>query len=279
MWLFLSQQEIYMKNFNPFKPKKLVLPILSMIITKKCNYNCWYCYDKEFRENKDLDINLIKKYIDTLQENIDIQLIGGEPTLHPQFKEIMNILYINKHINSIDIISNGSNSFLYFQDLFLKYKNKLHISFSYHHDVCDYEIFKQKMKNLFIYKYNFHISYMIEDIDINIIQKHFLELPNCRILPIRGLLYNEKIQKFIKEYFLTNFLILKNNDTQTFILQNKFIENQINPFFGYSCKLKNKLKIMDIDGVIREMCNFKIINLNLTDICDSKYCCFLNHQK
>ena len=60
--------------------------ILAYIIDV-CNYNCAYCYNEKPRTNKVLDLNRLYAFLEYLQKrtkkNIDIELIGGEPTLHP----------------------------------------------------------------------------------------------------------------------------------------------------------------------------------------------------
>lgn len=60
-----------------------------------CNLSCPYCFANEFIEEKKQIITLeqIDKILNFLKtsndKNMRIGLIGGEPTLHPQFKEII----------------------------------------------------------------------------------------------------------------------------------------------------------------------------------------------
>ena len=59
-----------------------------------CNLSCPYCFANEFIEEKKqfitLDqLNKILKFIQNSNDKGRIGLIGGEPTLHPQFKDIL----------------------------------------------------------------------------------------------------------------------------------------------------------------------------------------------
>lgn len=58
-----------------------------------CNYNCWYCYNYKPRTMELVDLDLVLKFAcHVTAQNQDqsaktrIELIGGEPTLHPEFE-------------------------------------------------------------------------------------------------------------------------------------------------------------------------------------------------
>ena len=57
-------------------------------ITDACNYNCWYCYRKCNSPMLQLDLSLLQDYIsfviDKTGRSIEAELIGGEPSCHPQ---------------------------------------------------------------------------------------------------------------------------------------------------------------------------------------------------
>ncbi|MBL7051138.1 radical SAM protein [Candidatus Woesearchaeota archaeon] len=83
-----------------YKPKKL-----SLIITSVCNAKCKYCLYEKKREH--LPLEDIKKIVTEAKE-IGIECVtitGGEPSLHPQFFEILD--YITSQGLSIGLISNG----------------------------------------------------------------------------------------------------------------------------------------------------------------------------
>ncbi|MEA3327559.1 MAG: radical SAM protein [Chloroflexota bacterium] len=81
----------------------------NIIITNVCNANCSFCFARENTQasQKFISLDDLNKRIDFIRSSglSQIRLIGGEPTLHPNFQEIVN------HITSteLDLIlfSNG----------------------------------------------------------------------------------------------------------------------------------------------------------------------------
>lgn len=62
-------------------------------LTDNCNLNCEWCTDKKLRQNKAvLDLQVIKKlFREFWHHGTGVTLEGGgEPTLHPDFKEVVN---------------------------------------------------------------------------------------------------------------------------------------------------------------------------------------------
>lgn len=76
-------------------------------ITRRCNLKCKYCYNNSHMDfSKELGKEQIFKLIDELYNagTFEIRLTGGEPTLHPDFFEIV------KYINDKDFfLSLGTN--------------------------------------------------------------------------------------------------------------------------------------------------------------------------
>ena len=75
-------------------------------IISKCNMNCPWCYYR--KENKEMDYKQVleigkKFYLD--KDKATILLLGGEPTLHSKFKEILRGL--KKDGWSVSVITNG----------------------------------------------------------------------------------------------------------------------------------------------------------------------------
>lgn len=86
-------------------------------ITDRCNYNCWYCYNNGKPKHKDLDLNMLQKYVDFVKHetnrNIDLDLIGGEPTQHPNLIDFCQ----NNNNAKICIYTNFSKDVRYLQYL------------------------------------------------------------------------------------------------------------------------------------------------------------------
>lgn len=79
---------------------------MNFIITKKCDKNCPYCFAHQARVEDPtsyMTLDQFSRLVDKCQ--IDhVKLLGGEPTQHPNFPEILSILEA-KH-KSITLISN-----------------------------------------------------------------------------------------------------------------------------------------------------------------------------
>lgn len=73
----------------------VIYKVANIAITNYCNLKCSYCFadDVMLREqNKNMSLeNYIKilKYLTEDNKEKKIGIIGGEPTLHPQFQEIL----------------------------------------------------------------------------------------------------------------------------------------------------------------------------------------------
>lgn len=91
----------------------------NIILTKYCNLKCPYCFASEMlseadKKNITLDeLHYILKWLQQSPQEKRIGLIGGEPTLHPQFSEILNI------INNFCEIEN-KKSILFTNGIYLK---------------------------------------------------------------------------------------------------------------------------------------------------------------
>lgn len=73
----------------------------------KCNYNCIFCYYKNYLKENFISFNNIKEKIFNLHQIgfNDFDLSGGEPTLHPQFFDILS--YIKSLNGKSSCVSNG----------------------------------------------------------------------------------------------------------------------------------------------------------------------------
>ncbi len=88
--------------------------MVNLLITMRCNRACSYCFAKEkihsYAQSKaetEISLQNLEKVTEFLEKsNSDtIQLAGGEPTIHPKFKEILLTL-LNKKI-SVNLLTNA----------------------------------------------------------------------------------------------------------------------------------------------------------------------------
>ncbi|MFC2085114.1 radical SAM protein [Bacteroidota bacterium] len=114
LWYFNSKKEISKRTNPPYYPNHNEIII---DITYSCNLKCIKCARscRYIPNNDNISLDQIRKFI---QESIDkkrkwkkINLEGGEPSLHPQFFEILNLLreYKNKYSQNtiIQLNTNG----------------------------------------------------------------------------------------------------------------------------------------------------------------------------
>jgi hypothetical protein len=93
----------------------MVISLVSFYLTLNCNYSCPHCFTKSGPSvNASIDLNILKNYVDQLPPNKveAITLVGGEPTLYPDFFEFLDYANTTRskkgYPRTIDMISNGS---------------------------------------------------------------------------------------------------------------------------------------------------------------------------
>ncbi|MEA2056538.1 MAG: radical SAM protein [Patescibacteria group bacterium] len=117
----------------PFLSKKNIKPIIpNVLLTNHCNQHCSYCFaQKEMKttNKKEMSLNDFKRLILVFQENgiTDLRLMGGEPTIHSKFPEMLELGVNN--FKRVLIFSNGlipENS----HQAILKHIDKLEFNFN-----------------------------------------------------------------------------------------------------------------------------------------------------
>ena len=83
----------------------------NIMLTYRCNLHCSYCFANEFvnKENTDITVRNFRKAVDFLTRSgkTNIGLIGGEPTLHPVFQLLMEMLIADPKVSGITLYTNG----------------------------------------------------------------------------------------------------------------------------------------------------------------------------
>ena len=106
---------------------------MNLMINTYCNFHCPYCFAQtEMKTNnvKNITLENFKKYLDFLQKNeeSDVRIIGGEPTLHPQFFEFIDTIIEYECFSSVLIFSNFSFPIEFAQKI-VEYSDKIVIEF------------------------------------------------------------------------------------------------------------------------------------------------------
>ena len=83
--------------------------ILGLAITEHCNLRCPHCIRDDVTTVRNLDLALIERTVDDAVElfggDVGVSMTGGEPTIHPQWDEIVAMLH-SKGV-SYRFVSNG----------------------------------------------------------------------------------------------------------------------------------------------------------------------------
>ena len=73
--------------------------MVNLLITLDCNRDCVFCFAKEkreayshLREHTYMSMGNLEKALDFIRKggSYAVQLAGGEPTIHPEFDEILD---------------------------------------------------------------------------------------------------------------------------------------------------------------------------------------------
>ncbi|WDV47817.1 radical SAM protein [Clostridiaceae bacterium M8S5] len=105
-------------------------PHLAIELTDVCNLACKHCYREAGYSGKFIDFESLKTTILQLKDKglKLVEVTGGEPTLHPQFNEIVQFLCDN--LSLVAILTNGTNITGEMMKVFKKNKNKLMFNIS-----------------------------------------------------------------------------------------------------------------------------------------------------
>ena len=90
---------------------KGIIHMPNIMLTYRCNLHCSYCFANEFvnKEKTDISIRNFLKAVDfaTRAGETRVGLIGGEPTLHPGFSVIMEMLTAQPMVSGVSLYTNG----------------------------------------------------------------------------------------------------------------------------------------------------------------------------
>jgi MoaA/NifB/PqqE/SkfB family radical SAM enzyme len=139
---------------------------IHILLNQSCNLSCDYCFAKILLNKKQMSFENFKVILEFLKNNMDsmLHLIGGEPTLHPKFREFVSYALNNyPHLTKISIITNGSFQSSLFDGLNLS-------KFLFSVNVTDRIRTPALLKNLLFIKKNtneLHICINIRDISFD----------------------------------------------------------------------------------------------------------------
>lgn len=82
----------------------------NILLTEICNLSCPFCFARKIvskTQKREMDVRDFQRLLDFLEKNgqTEVRLLGGEPTLHSQFKEIVAYAILRKF--KIRLFTNG----------------------------------------------------------------------------------------------------------------------------------------------------------------------------
>ncbi|MBO7597470.1 MAG: radical SAM protein [Bacteroidales bacterium] len=84
-----------------------MLESIRVYLTENCNANCSNCFNRNSRGKSNMDLDKFEKLCVYFKDNSvpKIKIMGGEPTLHPDFAQMMKIA--QKHFKGVSVFTNG----------------------------------------------------------------------------------------------------------------------------------------------------------------------------
>ncbi len=96
---------------------------ISLDLTQYCNLNCKYCIrnsikyeSQEFEYTLD-NFNLFIEFLKLQNKQVLLEIVGGEPTIHPNFIDFINILYKEFPNIYIKLLTNGTADLALYKQL------------------------------------------------------------------------------------------------------------------------------------------------------------------
>ena len=94
--------------------KEFNIKYIEIVLTTKCTLNCKGCsalmnyYNKRYDTNIDINIESLKRILNSCDSIYHLRLLGGEPLLYPNLYELLEFLKKQNKIKQITIVTNGT---------------------------------------------------------------------------------------------------------------------------------------------------------------------------
>lgn len=251
-----------------------------------CNYNCEYCYSRanepqwgKITSNNTINHTLEK--LSTIQRDIEVVVLGGEPSKHPKYFYIIDELYKLPNLVGFGNISNGEYKDFDFIDKHIPYIDKFHFNITYHaSQVKDIERFKQTILYIRQKEFKLNVNVMLA-YDLTNVEEIILFCREHNIRYYFNIIFDHTSEAYaINDYVYKHKLIELNNkygeikelvysnETES-ITQNDIdvYLNNLSNFKNWKCR-NNNYQISVGDSKIYKFCNWKEVSiqeLNTTD--------------
>ena len=182
---------------------------VTLMITEDCNFRCEYCDVVDFeKKHRFIEMSELRKVLDFIdfqnpRPNLVFRFFGGEPTIHPQFKEMVEEVY--NHFNgrrNLDILltTNLSRDYIYYETMprHVMTVPSLHTDWVSNYDNWFSKVIRLNDKGML-----YHVILMLKDDNHDIIKDLYTRyspiLPII-IVPIDEYLVTPEYQKFKEEF-------------------------------------------------------------------------------
>ena len=248
-------------------------------IADVCNYECSYCYNKKPRTHKLLSLSSLDMFIDKLYQQIHksivVDLIGGEPTLHPDLLQFVNKKHDRK--TTYLIYSNFSRDTEYYKQLLQN--SNVQLFLSWHSKNMQ---FVEKLQQLKLYSQQISVSVMYEfgytDLSLKVFNECKLLASKCCLTLINSNIskYTEVEQKIYQtmQHIDDNDYELNLDGNVMKISEEMLVNSNLASFYHWLCEAGNTYLYIDFTGDVYPCQNY-ITNgerqcmFNINDI--SKY--------
>ncbi len=280
----IKSSKVSVNNENAicdFLIKAKNLKSIIMPLTEICNFKCSYCYGS-FYKNQDPKfckyekLELAFKNIQYNKVDMTVSLLGGEPTLHPKFLDILYLLNIFNNIKYISLVTNGSADLMLYKKM-LDLNEKTFIKISYHP-------FNPLGMNYYLNLFNeldrdkFYIVYMLDNevsLDDHLKNLEKFKGFNLEIMPLFHTIYNIEFEKILYDYYKRiNYYILIDNKKITYY---DIVKNDGNMFKNMYCKSLNNDFVLDNNMILSKACNMNF-RCNALNFLETKKF-FINSKK
>ncbi|WP_045212476.1 glycosyltransferase [Desulfonatronovibrio magnus] len=282
----LSKSSSIIRSGNYNLIKEDILKI-NWVLSMRCNYSCSYCtvhdHTSPFTNFNELmtAVNHISKFSN---KKIKITLSGGEPTIHPEYRNLIEYL-IEKEPNRVSIltITNLSMPEIFFKKLLTSnksYENKLTFVSSYHVEHALKEKFIKRAMTVADMGFNINILLiahpkMMQDIKVihKVLKKFSNEKLKVNVKLVRekfgsypDLRYTDNDYKWFNKYhndIKDKIIILDRYDNNTHkIVRDEFTPDEIivaglNRFKGMFCNAGINMLSIHQDGTVNRAVCFR----------------------
>lgn len=154
-----------------------------IILTELCNKSCSHCFNRDFRTKGEMDVDILFKFI---RENamylpqLEFKIMGGEPTLHPRFYEVVDEAC--KHYRLTSLFTNGSTMHKIAKEPMM-IKHHFSGRLQYLINGFTFDIDKYPEYEEYVYRISLHCVVPLENVD-SFIEKVLMyteRVPNCYI--------------------------------------------------------------------------------------------------